>query len=521
MATLIGVVGAVLLAVAALPKEAAAGTMPSFQHIFIVVEENHSYSDIIGSTAAPYINSLTSQNGLATNYFAISHPSLPNYLALTGGSTFGVTTDCAPTSCPVNAANIADRVEASGRTWKAYEESMPSACYLSDSGEYAPKHNPFVYYADIQGNAARCQSHDVPYSQLGTDLASDSTTPNYVFITPNLCDDMHDCSVSTGDKWLQSNLPAIFTSQAWTTQTSLMLITWDEDDGNPSNHVATLVIGPSVIPGYVSSTLYNHYSLLKTLEQDWSLAALTTNDSGATAMSDFFGASSSSSPSPSPSSSPSPSPSSSPSPSPSSSPSPVASAMVPGSPTGVTAVAGNHSATVSWAAPTSTGGSPITGYVVLSSSSATVSASANQTSATMNHLKNGVSYTFTVTALNASGASSPSAPSNAVVPESRKNRTSAEGTGSSAQSTASVSSGGGGAATGRSSTQSTGNVMGASSVPGRALTSVGLTADKGIRRLQSNPAGSAGAGLVILSTFALLVLLRRNSVPRRRRRRRR
>ncbi len=511
MATFIGVVGAVLLAVAALPKEAAAGTMPTFQHIFIVVEENHSYSEIIGSTAAPYINSLTSQNGLATNYFAISHPSLPNYLALTGGSTFGMTTDCAPTSCPVNAANIADRVEASGRTWKAYEESMPSACYLSDSGEYVPKHNPFVYYADIQGNASRCQSHDVPYSQLATDLASDSTTPNYVFITPNLCDDMHDCSVSTGDKWLQSNLPAIFTSPAWTTQTSLMLITWDEDDGNASNHVATLVIGPSVIPGYLSSTVYNHYSLLKTLEQDWSLAALTTNDSGATAMSDFFGASSSSSPSPSPPSSPSPS----------SSPSPVATATVSGSPTGVTAVAGNHSATVAWAAPTSTGGSPITGYVVLSSTSATTSAGATQTSATMSHLKNGVSYTFTVAALNAVGASSPSALSNAVVPEPPKHRTSAAGAGTSAQSTPSVSSGGGGAATDRSSTQSTGKVIGASSAPGRALASVGVIADNGIRRLQSNPAGSAGAGVVILGTLALAVLSRRNSVPRRRRRQRR
>jgi len=485
--------------------------MPTFQHIFIVAEENRSYSEIIGSTAAPYINSLTSQNGLATNYFAISHPSLPNYLALTGGSTFGMTTDCAPTSCPVNAANIADRVEASGRTWKAYEESMPSACYLSDSGEYVPKHNPFVYYADIQGNASRCQSHDVPYSQLATDLASDSTTPNYVFITPNLCDDMHDCSVSTGDKWLQSNLPAIFTSPAWTTQTSLMLITWDEDDGNASNHVATLVIGPSVIPGYLSSTVYNHYSLLKTLEQDWSLAALTTNDSGATAMSDFFGASSSSSPSPSPPSSPSPS----------SSPSPVATATVSGSPTGVTAVAGNHSATVAWAAPTSTGGSPITGYVVLSSTSATTSAGATQTSATMSHLKNGVSYTFTVAALNAVGASSPSALSNAVVPEPPKHRTSAAGAGTSAQSTPSVSSGGGGAATDRSSTQSTGKVIGASSAPGRALASVGVIADNGIRRLQSNPAGSAGAGVVILGTLALAVLSRRNSVPRRRRRQRR
>src|SRR5437867_12889341 len=214
MATFIGVFGAVLVAVAALPKEAAAGTMPTFQHVFIVVEENRSYSEIIGSTAAPYINSLVSQNGVATNYFAVTHPSLPNYLARTGGSTFGISTDCAPPSCPVNAANIADRVAASGRTWKAYEESMPSACYLSDSGEYAPKHNPFVYYTDIEGSASRCQSHDVPYSQLTSDLASDSTTPNYVFITPRLYHGMHHCPISTGDTSLQASLPSILRSLA-------------------------------------------------------------------------------------------------------------------------------------------------------------------------------------------------------------------------------------------------------------------------------------------------------------------
>src|ERR1051326_5003636 len=175
------------------PKAAAAGTVPVFDHIFTIMMENHSYNEIIGSSQAPYINGLANANGLATNYFAVSHPSLPNYLAATGGSTFGVTTDC--TTCFQAQPNIAvDRAEASGRSWKAYQESMPSNCFLGNSGEYAQKHNPFVYYDDIRLNSTECNK-DVPYTQLSTDLASAATTPSYAWITPNLIDDMHDGTV--------------------------------------------------------------------------------------------------------------------------------------------------------------------------------------------------------------------------------------------------------------------------------------------------------------------------------------
>src|SRR6266850_7122553 len=135
------------------PRAAAALT-PAFDHIFVVIMENTSAASIIGNTAqAPYINSLATKYAYSTSYFAITHPSLPNYLTLTGASSFGITSDCLPSACPVNAINIADRLEGAGKSWKAYMESMPAACSTTDSSPYAVKHNPFVYYNDIRTNA--------------------------------------------------------------------------------------------------------------------------------------------------------------------------------------------------------------------------------------------------------------------------------------------------------------------------------------------------------------------------------
>src|SRR5207253_1534614 len=127
--------------------------------------------------------------------------SLPNYLGLIGGSTFGITTNC--TDCFVDAPNlVVDRVEPTGRTWKAYMEDLPSPCFLGDAYPYAQKHDPFIYFNDIRTNPAEC-SKIVPFTQFTTDLATASGTPNYVWITPNLCNDTHDCSISQGDAWLQ------------------------------------------------------------------------------------------------------------------------------------------------------------------------------------------------------------------------------------------------------------------------------------------------------------------------------
>jgi len=266
---------------------AQATTVPPLAHVFVIVLENHGYSQIVGSSSAPYINGLLAKGGLATNYFAATHPSLPNYLALTGASTFGITTDC--TTCWINATNIGDSLETAGKTWKAYAESMPSACFVGDSYPYAQKHNPFVYYNDIRNNSTRCKAHDVPYTQLATDLQSASTTPNYAFITPNMCNDMHDCTVDTGDRWLSQQVPTILGSPAFTTQSSLLAITWDEDDSSGANQVATILVGSGIAAGSQSSVLYDHYNLLRTAEDALGLSTLTSIDGGAAGIADFFG----------------------------------------------------------------------------------------------------------------------------------------------------------------------------------------------------------------------------------------
>jgi acid phosphatase len=425
-----------LLLAAILPlSQAGAATIPAFDHIFIILMENHSYSEIIGSSQAPYINSLASRYGLAANYFGVSHPSLPNYLALTGGDTFGITTDC--TTCFVNAPNIAvDRVEASGRTWKSYQESMPSPCFIGDSNPYAQKHDPFIYFNDIRLNSTECNKI-VPFTSFASDLTSTATTANYVWITPNLCDDMHDCSIGTGDSWLQSNVPTILNSPAYTTQNSLLLITWDEDDGTQNNQVPTLVIAKNVTPGFKSGTLYSHYSVLSTIEQAWGLSSLTSNDANANAMSDFF---TSSGPTATPTATNTPTatataaltntPTNTPTVTTTSTvtstptntgtatstSTPTATPSLPGAPSNVTATAGKRSATVNWSSAASNGCS-ITGYTVTSSPGGrTVRTSGTATSATVNKLTTGTTYTFTVAATNCVGTGPASAPSNPVTP---------------------------------------------------------------------------------------------------------
>src|SRR6266542_2060366 len=262
--------------------------VPAFAHVVIVVMENTSASSIIGNTTqATYVNGLAAQYAYSSNYFAVTHPSLPNYLALTGASTFGITSDCSPASCPVNAINVMDRIEAAGLTWKAYMESMPASCGTTDAYPYAVKHNPFVYYNNVRTNAGRCQSHVVPFTQLACDFRSASTTPAYSFITPNMCNDMHDCSIATGDAWLSRQIPAILSSPAFTQQNSVLFLTWDEDDSSGNNRVDLVVAGPQIRRAYVSGSPYNHYSIHTTLEAAWNLAALTSNDSTGIAMADL------------------------------------------------------------------------------------------------------------------------------------------------------------------------------------------------------------------------------------------
>ena len=260
------------------PPTPAPSVVPAFSHVFVIVMENHEYGSVIGSAAAPYTNGLAASYGLATNYYGVSHPSLPNYLALTAGSTFGITSDC--TTCYVSATNIADQVEASGRSWKAYMEDMPTPCYMgAASGNYAMKHNPFMYYNDIRTNAARCAAHVVPFTLFGADMSS-GQVPNFAWITPNMCNDTHDCAVSTGDNWLRNVVPTITASAAFRNG-GVLFITWDEGTSNAGccgngggGHVATLVIAPSARAGFRSGIAENHYGLLRTIEDGFHLAHL-------------------------------------------------------------------------------------------------------------------------------------------------------------------------------------------------------------------------------------------------------
>ncbi len=260
------------------------------QHVFLVVMENHSFDQVWNTSSTPYITGLGNGGAYATNYHAVIHPSLPNYLSLYGGSNYTITTDCEPSaSCHISATNLADNLEAKGLTWKGYMESMPAPCYLTTSGDYAPKHNPFVYFDDIRNDTTRCATYDVPYTALTGDLASAATTPNYAFIAPNLCNDMHNCSVATGDTWLKNNLPAILNSPACTSDKCLLILTWDEDDNGPTNQVLTVFAGSAAkTGGFSSSVNYTHFSLLRTVEDIFGLPTQTSNDAAASPMNDML-----------------------------------------------------------------------------------------------------------------------------------------------------------------------------------------------------------------------------------------
>lgn len=288
-----GVVIAALAVSVAVPTlgntfASSTATVPAYDHIVTIIMENHTESQLIGSSQAPYINQLAKQNAYTNNFSAITHPSLPNYIALTSGSTNGISTDCTPTgSCTVSAKNITDSVTAAGKTWKAYMESMPSACTLADASPYVVHHNPFVYYDDVR-TSSRCKSDDVPYTQFSTDLKSTTTLPNYVWITPNVNDDMHNGTVQQGDTWLSQQVPLILKSPAFTQQHSLLVITWDEGLKTGSNTVLTIFAGYGVKTGYVSSVSYNHYSLLRTEEDAWGLSPIASGDKGASPMTDLL-----------------------------------------------------------------------------------------------------------------------------------------------------------------------------------------------------------------------------------------
>jgi phosphatidylinositol-3-phosphatase len=226
-------------------------------HVFVIVMENRSYGQVVGNG---YIAQLAAQYGVATDYHGVSHPSLPNYLAMTSGSTWGIADDGFHA---LPAGGLGTQLTDAGIDWRAYMEGMNNSCFNS-SYPYALKHNPFAYY----GSA--CPSQIVPFSQLTPDIVG-ATVPRFVWITPDLCHDGHDCSNAVANAWLSQTVPLILNSTAWQNN-GVLLITWDEGEDS-ANSVLTLVIHPNP-QAHQSATHYDHYSLLATIEDQLGLARL-------------------------------------------------------------------------------------------------------------------------------------------------------------------------------------------------------------------------------------------------------
>jgi hypothetical protein len=236
-------------------------------HVAVIVMENEEYNGVIGSRSAPYINGLARRYGLVRRMYAISHPSLPNYLALTGGSTFGISSDC--TDCGVRARNLVDQFVRAGVSWRAYMEGLPRPCFTGPaSGDYAKKHDPFVYYASVVGNPARCDDI-VALDRLSADERA-GTLPRFLWITPNLCHDMHDCSVATGDRFLAGLIPPLLRALG---PRGLLFLLWDEGTSDSGccrlasgGHVAAIVAGSAARRGAALVQPVDHYSVLQTIE---------------------------------------------------------------------------------------------------------------------------------------------------------------------------------------------------------------------------------------------------------------
>jgi hypothetical protein len=256
-----------------------------YRHVITIVMENHTFAEVAGRS--PYLNRLAGACGLADDYSAITHPSVPNYIAVTSGDTGGITDDC--TDCSVLTSSIFGQVGPRG--WRAYEESMPATGFTgSQAGTYAKKHNPAAYYTKL---ASAYAQNAVP---LGTPTAgalmSDlraNRLPRYSFITPDLCNDEHDCSISVGDAWLARWVPKILASRAYRAGGTALFITYDEGSG-ADNRVYTVVVSPTTRKGTVSHAAFTHYSLLKTQESLLGLRCLGhACDAGTASMRNAFG----------------------------------------------------------------------------------------------------------------------------------------------------------------------------------------------------------------------------------------
>ena len=258
---------------------------PSSNRVFLVVEENHSYSEVIGNSGMPYLNSLAAKYGLAMQYYANTHPSIGNYFVLTTGQ---IETEDDQFSGLISDDNIVRELVKAGKTWRSYAESLPNIGYRGDVFPYEKGHNPFAYFSDVVGTSQA--NSVVPFSQFSSDLSS-RNLPDFSFIVPNVLNDGHDGSLATADQWLQTNLGPLLSSSDFQNN-GLLVITFDEgnltDLSNGGGHVATLVIGPQVKSGYQSTTLYQHESTMRLMLATLGINAFPGNAANAPSMGEFF-----------------------------------------------------------------------------------------------------------------------------------------------------------------------------------------------------------------------------------------
>jgi hypothetical protein len=255
-AVLAAAVAAVVAADAAPPR------VPAFGHVVVVVLENKARSQVLRNRQAPAFNAFARRGAVLSGYRGVTHPSLPNYLALVSGSTHGIASDC--TACRVGGLSLADTLEAHGRTWKAYAEGLPRPGWTGTSrGHYAKKHVPFLYFRRVLARPARLR-RVVPLRQLSTDLAS-GRLPDFALVVPNLCHDMHDCGVPAGDRWLRRFLPPLLRLPD-----TAVFVVFDESS-NVDPGIPALALGPLVRPGSRFSAAMTHYGLLRTVEDGFGL----------------------------------------------------------------------------------------------------------------------------------------------------------------------------------------------------------------------------------------------------------
>jgi phospholipase C len=255
-------------------------SVPNFQHIVMIVFENKGFETVIGNPLMPQFNELAREYTLLTDYHAVGHPSLPNYLALIGGDTFNVRRDCI--DCFIDAPSLPELIEQSGRTWRTYQEDMPEACFVGNQGQYAQRHNPFIYFDGVRLNQSRCEQSLVPFTELKKDIDAGSL-PNFLFITPNLCNDSHDCSLDVADAWLANLMSTLAPALDKTGEPYLVVVLFDEAErakgfgqllASGGGRVPVVLFSPLVKKGFEDSTSYNHYSLLKTISAAWGLSYL-------------------------------------------------------------------------------------------------------------------------------------------------------------------------------------------------------------------------------------------------------